>query len=86
MIESIVSQRTAILDEMAKQLRAWPIPQVDKAHRLALTEAELVDLLAGKADEFSLEQLRFIGRLAGLPAGKFDQMHRASAPASRVSH
>ena len=84
MIESIVSQRTAILDEMARRLRSWPIPRVDKAHRLALTEAELVDLLTGKADEFSLEQLRFIGRLAGLPMR--DHMHRASVPASRVSH
>jgi hypothetical protein len=86
MTDNIRSSRASILDHMSRCLRSWPMPQIEKAHRLALTERELNDLLIGKADEFSLEQLRFIGQLAGVPAGSSNPTHRAITPARHGAH
>lgn len=86
MTDNIRSCRATLVDEMSKCLRSWPLPQIEKAHRLALTERELSDLLVGNADEFSLEQLRFIGQLAGLPAGTASPTHRAMTPARHGGH
>ena len=86
MTDNIRSSRATILDQMSRCLKSWPMPQVEKALRLALTERELNDLLVGKADEFSLEQLRFIGQLAGVPASATTPTHRALNPARHSGH
>lgn len=86
MSDNIRSCRATLLDQMNRCLRSWPLPQVEKAHRLALTERELANLLTGKADEFSLEQLRFIGQLAGIPPSASSQTHRAVAAPRQSGH
>lgn len=60
----IVDRRARILQQIEERVRTWPAP--DRAKRIGVTESQLADLLSGKHESFSLDELARIGTLTGV--------------------
>jgi len=59
-------RRARILEGIEARVRSWPMTRPGRAARLGITEAQLDDLLAGRFEGFTLEELARIGTLTGV--------------------
>lgn len=61
-----MSMRSELLIAIGQQVRSWNLTQVEAAGRLGITQPRINDLLRGRINNFSLDTLVDLARLAGL--------------------
>jgi predicted XRE-type DNA-binding protein len=66
MTDSIADRRTRILEQIVERVRSWPMSKSGRAALIGVTEAQLDDLLAGRFEDFTLDQVARIGTLTGV--------------------